>query len=82
MRGLNIFSIFVVGLVTQTLPPVPVSLAEISSTAADIRIQYTIGYHSSKPASQGGYRAVHVDVCVNGNDRLVVKTRSGYFAKR
>jgi hypothetical protein len=82
MRGLNIFSIFVVGLVTQTLPPVPVSLAEISSTAADIRIQYTIGYHLAKPASQGGYRAVHVDACVNGNDRLVVKTRSGYFAKR
>ena len=50
--------------------------------ATDIRSQYTIGYHSTKPDSQGGYRAVHVDAYVKGVDRLIVKTRSGYFAKK
>jgi Ca-activated chloride channel family protein len=43
----------------------PKKLAQVDEVAkevaADIRSQYTIGYHSPKPASQGGYRAVHVD---------------------
>jgi Ca-activated chloride channel homolog len=50
--------------------------------AADIRSQYTIGYHSTKPASQGGYRTIHVDANVKGKERMIVKTRSGYFAKK
>ena len=29
--------------------------------AKDIREQYTIGYHSTKPAVQGGFRAIRVE---------------------
>jgi Ca-activated chloride channel family protein len=47
--------------------------------ARDIRNQYTISYHSSKPASLGGYRAVHVDAKAKGYGKLTVRTRPGYF---
>ena len=49
--------------------------------ASDIRAQYTIGYHSTKPANQGGYRAVHVDAKEKGMGKLTVRTRAGYFPK-
>ncbi len=50
--------------------------------AADIRSQYTIGYHSTKPASLGGYRAVKVLAHATGSKKnLNVRTRSGYFPK-
>ena len=43
----------------------PKSLAEVDDIAAevakDIRNQYTIGYHSTKPTKPGGFRTVHVD---------------------
>ena len=32
-----------------------------NEVAHDIREQYTIGYHSTKPASQGGFRMIHVE---------------------
>jgi VWFA-related protein len=61
----------------------PKNLGQVDEIAAevarDIRNQYTIGYHSTKPASQGGYRAVHVDAKANGYRRLMVRTRTGYF---
>jgi Ca-activated chloride channel family protein len=61
----------------------PKNLGQVDEIAAevarDIRNQYTIGYHSTKPASQGGYRAVHVDARANGYRKLVVRTRAGYF---
>ncbi len=64
----------------------PKKLAQVhevaKEVAADIRSQYTIGYHSAKPASQSGYRTVHVDANAKGMARLMVKTRGGYFAKR
>jgi len=64
----------------------PKKLAQVDEiakeVAGDIRSQYTIGYHSAKPASQGGYRTVHVDANLKGTERLTVKTRSGYFAKK
>jgi VWFA-related protein len=47
--------------------------------ARDIRQQYTIGYHSSKPASQGGFRTIHVDAHAQGYPKLIVRTRSGYY---
>src|SRR5580700_9775788 len=47
--------------------------------ARDIREQYTIGYHSSKPISQGGFRAVHVDAKAKGYGKLSVRTKSGYY---
>lgn len=63
----------------------PHSLNEVDSIAAevakDIRNQYTIGYHSTKAASLGGYRAIKVDAHAAGHGRLNVRTRSGYYPK-
>jgi VWFA-related protein len=61
----------------------PKNLGQVDQIAAevarDIRNQYTIGYHSSKPASLGGYRVVHVDARAKGYNKLSVRTRPGYF---
>jgi VWFA-related protein len=61
----------------------PKNLGQVDEIAAevarDIRNQYTIGYHSSKPASLGGYRVVHVEGKAKGYNRLTVRTRPGYF---
>lgn len=61
----------------------PHSLAEVDEICAevahDIRNQYTIGYHSTKPPSQGGYRLVKVVASAKGRGKLVVRTRSGYY---
>lgn len=63
----------------------PRKLSEVDAIAAevaqDIRQQYTISYRSSKPASLGGYRAIHVEAKAKGYGRLDVRTRSGYFPK-
>jgi Ca-activated chloride channel family protein len=52
-----------------------------AEVAHDIRNQYTIGYHSTKPASQGGYRIVKVQAAAPGHGKLTVRTRSGYYPK-
>jgi len=52
-----------------------------AEVAHDIRNQYTIGYHSTKPASQGGYRIVKVQAAAPGHSKLTVRTRSGYYPK-
>jgi VWFA-related protein len=49
--------------------------------ASDIRTQYTVSYHSTKPSSQGGYRTVKVEAKAKGMGKLFVRTRSGYFPK-
>ena len=63
----------------------PKSLADVDSIAAevarDIRTQYTIGYHSTKPATQGGYRTIKVEARASGHGKLIVRTRSGYYPK-
>ena len=63
----------------------PKSLAQVDEIAGevarDIRSQYTIGYHSSKPASQGGYRTVSVEAKAKGQGKLSVRTKRGYFPK-
>jgi VWFA-related protein len=63
----------------------PRSLQDVDSIAAevarDIRNQYTIGYHSSKPANLEGYRVVHVEARAANHGKLIVRTRKGYFAK-
>jgi VWFA-related protein len=63
----------------------PKSLADVDSIAAevahDIRNQYTIGYHSTKPPSQGGYRVLRVEAHSPGHGKLGVRTRSGYYPK-
>jgi len=63
----------------------PKSLEEVNSIASDvardIRNQYTIGYHSTKPAGQGGFRVVHVEAYGRKGAKLSVRTRRGYYAK-
>jgi Ca-activated chloride channel family protein len=49
--------------------------------AQDIRTQYTIEYHSTKPPSLGGYRTIHVEAKEKGYRGLTVRTRTGYFPK-
>lgn len=63
----------------------PRSLDEVtriaSQVAADIRNQYTVGYHSTKAASLGGYRTVHVEAYSPKYGKLIVRTRRGYYTK-
>ncbi len=47
--------------------------------ARDIRSQYTIGYRSSKPTSQPGFRRVELVAHGKGMGKLTVRTRTGYF---
>jgi Ca-activated chloride channel homolog len=46
----------------------------------DIRTQYTIGYRPTNPRSSGGFRAIRVEAKVKGHGKLVVRTKSGYYA--
>lgn len=63
----------------------PHALSDVDSIAAevarDIRNQYTIGYHSTKPMSQGGYRVVHVDARSANHGKIFVRTKAGYYPK-
>jgi Ca-activated chloride channel family protein len=63
----------------------PHSLAEVDQICAevahDIRNQYTIGYHSTKPASQGGYRLINVQASAAKHGKLLVRTKRGYYPK-
>jgi Ca-activated chloride channel family protein len=54
---------------------------EISKTVArDIRSQYTIGYKPTNPRGTGGFRTVRVDAKTKGHGKMIVRTKSGYFA--
>ena len=61
----------------------PKSIEQIDQIAAevarDIRSQYTIGYHSTKPSTQQGFRRVDVTAEAKGEGKLTVRTRTGYF---
>lgn len=63
----------------------PKSLKDVDGiaqkVAQDIRSQYMIEYHSTKPMSLGGYRAIHVEAEAPGYHGLKVRTRAGYFPK-
>lgn len=63
----------------------PHSLEDVDSIAAevarDIRNQYTIGYHSTKPMSEGGYRVVHVEAKPVHHGKVYVRTKAGYYPK-
>lgn len=63
----------------------PGSMDEVTriaaQVAADIRNQYTIGYHSTKATDLGGYRVVHVEAYSPKYGKLSVRTRRGYYAK-
>jgi len=50
-----------------------------AEVARDIRNQYTLGYHSTKPTTQPGFRRVLVTAQAKGLGKLNVRTRTGYF---
>jgi VWFA-related protein len=60
----------------------PKSLESVDEIAAevarDIRSQYTLGYHSTKPTTDPGFRRVQVTAEKSGS-KLNVRTRTGYF---
>lgn len=54
---------------------------EISKQVAhDIRSQYTIGYKPTTPKSAGGFRTIRVEAKAKGHGKLMVRTKSGYYA--
>jgi len=62
----------------------PKSMEDVDQIAAevarDIRSQYTIGYHSTRPTSEPGFRRVQVMVEQKGTTgKMTVRTRTGYF---
>lgn len=63
----------------------PSSLEDVDAIAAqvaqDVRDQYTLGYHSTKPASEGGYRSVRVEAEAPKQGKLIVRTRKGYYRR-
>jgi VWFA-related protein len=63
----------------------PKSLKDVDGiaheVAQDIRTQYMMEYHSSKPPSEGGYREIHVEAKEKGFRGLEARTRKGYFPK-
>ena len=63
----------------------PDSLQDVSEIAAkiarDIRDQYTVGYHPTRPVGLGGYRTVRVEASASDRRKLIVRTRRGYYPK-
>jgi Ca-activated chloride channel family protein len=61
----------------------PKSLDQVDQIAAevarDIRSQYTLAYHSTKPTSDPGFRKITVTAQAKGEGKLNVRTRTGYF---
>ena len=61
----------------------PKSIEQVDQIAAevarDIRNQYTLGYHSTKPTTEPGFRRVQVMAESKGGSKLTVRTRTGYF---
>jgi VWFA-related protein len=61
----------------------PKSIDQVDQIAAevarDIRSQYTIGYHSTKPSTEPGFRRVELRAVTKGDGKLTVRTRTGYF---
>jgi VWFA-related protein len=54
---------------------------EISRQVAhDIRNQYTIGYKPTNPKESGGFRTIRVEAKAKGHGKLMVRTKSGYYA--
>jgi Ca-activated chloride channel homolog len=53
----------------------------ISKTiAGDIRSQYTIGYKPTNPKAAGGFRQIKVEAKAKGHNKMIVRTKSGYYA--
>jgi VWFA-related protein len=60
----------------------PRSMEQVDEIAAevarDVRSQYTLGYRSTKPTTEPGFRRVQV-TADKGPAKLTVRTRTGYF---
>jgi Ca-activated chloride channel family protein len=55
-------------------------LDDISRTIGhDIRSRYTIGYKSTNPRQDSGYRPIRVEAQSVGHPQLTVRTRKGYY---
>jgi Ca-activated chloride channel homolog len=53
----------------------------ISRTVAnDIRSQYSIGFKPTNPRGNGGFRQIRVEARAKGHGKLMVRTKSGYYA--
>jgi Ca-activated chloride channel family protein len=53
----------------------------ISRTIAnDIRNQYAIGYKPASPKKTGEFRQIRVEAKAKGHGKLVVRTKTGYYA--
>jgi VWFA-related protein len=50
--------------------------------AHDIRNQYVLQYKPSTAKTSGGYRTVRVEAKAHGYKRLMVRTRTGYYANK
>jgi Ca-activated chloride channel homolog len=50
------------------------------SVANDIRNQYAIGYKPTKPRAEGGFRQIRVEAKAKGHGKMMVRTKSGYYA--
>jgi VWFA-related protein len=61
----------------------PKSIEQVDQIAAevarDIRNQYTLGYHSTKPTTEPGFRRVQVNAAGKSGGKLTARTRTGYF---
>jgi VWFA-related protein len=61
----------------------PKSIENIDQIAAevarDIRNQYTLGYRSTRPTTEPGFRHVQVNAEAKGMGKLTVRTRTGYY---
>jgi VWFA-related protein len=61
----------------------PKNIEQIDEIAAevarDIRNQYTVGYHSTKPSSDQSFRRVEVVAEGKGRSKFIVRTRTGYI---
>jgi VWFA-related protein len=61
----------------------PRSIEQVDQIAAevarDIRSQYTLGYRSTKPTTEPGFRRIDVRASTKGAGKLTVRTRTGYF---
>ncbi len=54
---------------------------DISRTIAnEVRNQYAIGYKPATPTKAGDFRQVRVEAKAKGHSKLVVRTRTGYYA--
>jgi Ca-activated chloride channel homolog len=63
----------------------PKQLSEIPAIAAqiakDLRTQYVVSYYPANTTKDGTFRTVQVDVASKGTQRLVARSRQGYYAR-